>query len=237
MSITRDGQYSLELLSSPQVLGVAESLCRPEILCRPMSQCGLPSSRGDGGAIQEVASGRGASTRSPHLQFRSVPRPLLITDAGALRVIPKHATPKAGYLRSYRQWGWNPPGVISLKMQPGDVLLHDVMVVHGSEQKLRGERLAMAPIYYKAPCGWRNLHRWSMGSQWIDRRLRLPPLGLATLSASLPVKISFNGEWQSIPTFRTGGGGTGPGFVRHGHTWQVPTVVPVMLANPLYTPP
>ena len=36
--------------------------------------------------------------------------------------------------------GWEVPGAIDVETQPGDVLLHDVMVVHGSE-RAQGRKL------------------------------------------------------------------------------------------------
>lgn len=68
--------------------------------------------------------------------------------------------------------GWEAPGAIDVEMQLGDVLLHTVMVVHGSE-RARGRKLRRT-IYYKFRAAEETVAEspWD----WIERRMRVLPL-------------------------------------------------------------
>lgn len=72
--------------------------------------------------------------------------------------------------------GWNPPGAIIVEMEPGDVLLHDVMVVHGSP-RTHGNALRRT-IYYEFRAAEQILSEGPWDREWVNNRLSLLPMGL-----------------------------------------------------------
>lgn len=185
---------SLELLGSPQVLGIAESLCGANFV--PTYESMVFKQQGDGEAIkwhQDAVHPRGHRIFNFDLYLDPS-----YADAGALRVIPKTQCQRQDTCALTEQWGWNPPGVIVAEMQPGDVLLHDVMVVHGSEQ-VEGKDLRRT-IYYEFRAAEEILADGPWDREWIDRRLRLLPLGLQRYQQAFPDKEQF--QWQIAEAFR-----------------------------------
>jgi hypothetical protein len=96
------------------------------------------------------------------------------------------------------RYGWDHPDAISVEMEPGDVLLHDVMVVHGSE-RTQGKALRRT-IYYEFRAAEEILQDGPWDSEWIDRRLRLIPIGLKRFSAAFPDVPPF--QWNIADRFR-----------------------------------
>jgi ectoine hydroxylase-related dioxygenase (phytanoyl-CoA dioxygenase family) len=185
---------SLELLGAPQVLAVAESLCGPNFV--PTYESMVFKQEGDGEAIkwhQDAVHPRGHRIFNFDLYLD-----LSRADAGALRVIPKTQLQRQDICALTERWGWNPPGVIAVEMQPGDVLLHDVMVVHGSEQ-VEGKALRRT-IYYEFRAAEEILEDGPWDREWIDKRLRLVPLGLERYRQAYPDKEQF--QWNVSPEFR-----------------------------------
>ncbi len=185
---------SLELLGAPQVLAVAESLCGPNFV--PTYESMVFKQEGDGEAIkwhQDAVHPRGHRIFNFDL-YLDPSR----ADAGALRVIPRTQLQRQDICALTERWGWNPPGVITVEMQPGDVLLHDVMVVHGSEQ-VEGKALRRT-IYYEFRAAEEILEDGPWDREWIDKRLRLVPLGLERYRRAYPDKEQF--RWNVSPEFR-----------------------------------
>ncbi len=83
-------------------------------------------------------------------------------------------------------------------MEPGDVLLHDVMIVHGSEQ-VEGKDLRRT-IYYEFRATEEILEDGPWDREWIDRRLRLLPVGLRHYQQAFPHAEQF--QWNIAEEFR-----------------------------------
>ena len=185
---------SLELLGSPYVLGVAESLCGPNFV--PTYESMVFKKEGDGAAIpwhQDAAHPRNYRIFNYDLYLdRST------ADGGALRVIPKSQLQKQDICTLTSEQGWEPENVITVEMEPGDVLLHDVMVVHGSPQ-VNGNSLRRT-IYYEFRSAEEIQAEGPWDRTWIDRRLRLLPPALRHFRQRYPEIEQFN--WQVSPEFR-----------------------------------
>ncbi len=185
---------SLELLGSPQVLGVVESLSGPNFT--PTYEAMVFKQAGDGAAVQwhqDVIHAR---------QYRIYNYGLYLdasrASGGALRVIPGTQAQRADICRLAEEYGWNPPGVIQVELEPGDVLIHDVMVVHGSEE-VSGNPLRRT-IYYEFRAAEEILLEGPWDRDWIERRMRLIPLALRAYAAAFPGAQQF--RWQVAGRFR-----------------------------------
>lgn len=185
---------ALELLGSPQVLAVAESMCGPNFV--PTYESMVFKQEGDGAKI-------------PWHQDAVHPRRWRIYNydvyldhsrigAGALRVIPGSQGEKHDVCRLRDEYGWDPPQVLQIEMEPGDVLLHDVMVVHGSEQT-EGNALRRT-IYYEFRAAEEILEDGPWDETWIDRRMRLVPVALRRYQEAFPHEPQFH--WRVDPKFR-----------------------------------
>jgi len=179
---------SLEMLGSSQVLGVAESMCGPNFV--PTYESMVFKEEGDGEAIpwhQDAVHPRQYRIYNYDLYLdRSV------KGAGALRVIPKSQANPHDICRLTDTYGWEHPDAIYVEMEPGDVLLHDVMVVHGSERAI-GHALRRT-IYYEFRAAEEILQDGPWDQDWITRRLRLLPLALKAYKRQFPDQPSF--EWN-----------------------------------------
>lgn len=171
---------SLELLGSPQVLAVAESLCGPNFV--PTYESMVFKQKGDGEKIpwhQDACHPR--AWRIFNFDLYLDPSHV---GGGALRVLPKTQTQKQDICALTEAYGWDAPGVVHVEMEPGDVLLHDVMVVHGSE-RAQGKALRRT-IYYEFRAAEEVLADGPWDRDWIDRRLRLLPLALKRYGQAFP---------------------------------------------------
>ena len=186
---------SLELLGSPQLLAVAESLCGPNFVSTYESM--VFKQEGDGAAIKWHQD-----AIHPHQKYRIFNFDLYLdpsrADGGALRVIPKTQRQRQDICDLTERWGWNAPGMVTVEMEPGDVLLHDVMVVHGSEQ-VEGKNLRRT-IYYEFRPTEEILEDGPWDREWIDRRMRLIPLGLQRYQQAFPHQDQF--QWNVAPEFQ-----------------------------------
>lgn len=190
----KDQAASLELLGSPQVLGVAESLCGPNFV--PTYESMVFKQAGDGEAIpwhQDAVHPR---------RYRIFNFDLYLDrssiGAGALRVVPGSQADRHDVCAIADRYGWDHPDAIDVEMEPGDVLLHDVMVVHGSA-RTEGNALRRT-IYYEFRAAEEILADGPWDREWIDRRMRLVPLGLARHRAAYPGAAQF--EWAVSDAFR-----------------------------------
>ncbi len=185
---------SLELLGSPQVLGVAESLGGPNFV--PTYESMVFKQEGDGEAIPWHQDAVHPRTRRIFNFDLYLDRSL--KGAGALRVLPGTQDRKQDICALTEEHGWDGPGVIHAEMEPGDVLLHDVMVVHGSE-RVEGKSLRRT-IYYEFRAAEEILEDGPWDREWIDRRLRLVPLGLKRHRQAFPDRPQF--RWNVSDEFR-----------------------------------
>jgi ectoine hydroxylase-related dioxygenase (phytanoyl-CoA dioxygenase family) len=185
---------SLELLGSPYVLAVAESLCGPNLV--PTYESMVFKEENDGEAIkwhQDAVHPR---------KYRIFNYDLYLdrsrADAGALRVLAASQHKRQDICHLQEQWGWEPPGVMTVEMEPGDVLLHDVMVVHGSPE-VEGNALRRT-IYYEFRAAEEILAEGPWDRTWTDRRLRLLPVALRRFQQAYPDQEQF--QWHISPQFR-----------------------------------
>jgi ectoine hydroxylase-related dioxygenase (phytanoyl-CoA dioxygenase family) len=185
---------SLELLGSPQILGVAESMCGPNFV--PTYEAMVFKQKGDGETInwhQDAVHPRRYRIFNLDLYLDASRR-----EAGALRVIPGTQTQPHDVCQLTGNWQWNPPGVVEVELQAGDVLLHDVMLVHGSPH-VEGQALRRT-IYYEFRAAEEILEDGPWDRNWIDRRLRLIPLALERSKQAFPHQPQF--KWRIAEKFR-----------------------------------
>ena len=185
---------SLELLGSPQVLAVAESLCGPNFV--PTYESMVFKMTGSGAPIHWHQDA--VHPRRHRIFNYDVYLDASRTGAGALKVVPRSQLKKVDVCDFDDNHGWNPPGVIEVEMEPGDVLLHDVMVVHGSEPVV-GKALRRT-LYYEFRPAEEILEDGPWDRNWIDRRLRLVPLGLHRHRETFPEVEQY--AWRITDEFR-----------------------------------
>jgi len=185
---------SLEMLGAPQVLGVVQSLTGPQLRA-DLRVHGLQE-EGDGEAIrwhQDAVHPRRHRIYNYDLYLdRSS------ADGGALVVLPKSHTTKVDACELERMHGWSPPNALVVEMEPGDVLVHDVMVVHGSPRVV-GKALRRT-IYYEFRPAEQILAEGPWDREWVDRRMRLIPIALAAHREAFPESPQF--DWNPDPDFR-----------------------------------
>jgi ectoine hydroxylase-related dioxygenase (phytanoyl-CoA dioxygenase family) len=185
---------SLELLGSPQVLAVAESLCGPNFV--PTYESMVFKKAGDG---EKIPWHQDAVHSRKHRVFNF---DLYLDEskvgAGALRVVPKSQRVIQDACGVANDHAWDIPGVIHVPLEPGDVLLHDVMVLHGSERSL-GAALRRT-VYYEFRAAEMILEEGPWDGDWIQKRMALLPLGLEKFQARYPEVQPF--VWQAASEFR-----------------------------------
>lgn len=161
---------SLELLGSPEVLGIAESLNGRNFV--PTYESMVFKLVGDGERIawhQDAVFPR--RHRVWNLDLYLDPS---TENGGALRVVPKSHKQVHDVCKFASDWEWHHPDMIVVEMQPGDILIHDDMVLHGSPQ-VDGAPLRRT-IYYEFRSVEQILDEGPWGRDFIDKRLRLIPV-------------------------------------------------------------
>ncbi|MGF1665727.1 MAG: phytanoyl-CoA dioxygenase family protein [Acidimicrobiia bacterium] len=185
---------SLALLGSPQVLGVAESMCGPNFV--PTYESLVFKQEGDGAAVawhQDAVHPRKWRIFNFDLYLDES-----LSGAGALWVVPGSHLSKHDVCAVADDHGWNVPGAVEVEMGPGDVLLHDVMILHGSPAT-EGNALRRT-IYYEFRAAEEILADGPWDRTWIDQRIRLIPLGIQAHSAMFPQTAPF--QWKVADEFR-----------------------------------
>ncbi len=185
---------SLELLGCPQVLAVAESLCGPNIV--PTYESMVFKQKGDGEAIPWHQDA--VHPRTHRIFNLDVYLDESRTGAGALRVLPGTQHKPQDICSLTDTYGWDAPDAVSVEMAPGDVLLHDVMIVHGSE-RVEGKALRRT-IYYEFRSAEEILEDGPWDRAWIDARMRLLPTALDRYRQEYPDAEQF--EWNVSEAFR-----------------------------------
>ena len=185
---------SLELLGSPQVLAVAESLCGENFV--PTYESMVFKKAGDG---EKIPWHQDAVHTRKHRVFNF---DLYLDESkvggGALRVVPRSQRAIQDACGVSADHGWEIPGVIHVELEPGDVLLHDVMVLHGSERTL-GAKLRRT-VYYEFRAAEMILEEGPWDAEWIMKRQALVPLGLERFAARYPEAKAF--DWNASDEFR-----------------------------------
>ncbi|MCA0455067.1 MAG: phytanoyl-CoA dioxygenase family protein [Chloroflexi bacterium] len=185
---------SLELLGSPVVTEVAQSMCGVNFV--PTYEAIVFKQEGNGAAVEWHQDA--VHPRTHRIFNYDLYLDESLSGAGALWVIPGSHLQSHDVCRLSAVHGWNAPGAIEIEMQPGDVLLHDVMVLHGSPQT-EGKRLRRT-IYYEFRAAEEIVEDGPWDRTWIDQRLRLVPLGLKRYAAQYPQGEQF--QWQISDEFR-----------------------------------
>ncbi len=184
---------SLELLGSPAVLGIAESLAGVNFV--PTYESMVFKDEGDGAAIDWHQDA--VHPRTHRIFNIDVYLDASRAGEGALRVAPGSHLGPVDVCQLQEEYGWDAPGVIQVELDPGDVLVHDVMVVHGSEA-VTGNRLRRTIYYeFRAAEQIAAVGPWDAG--WVDRRLRLLPVALREHARANPDESPF--AWNIAPSF------------------------------------
>lgn len=203
---------SLELLGSPQVLAVAESLCGKNFV--PTYESMVFKKAGDGESIpwhQDAVHTRKHRVFNFDLYLDESKK-----GSGALRVVPKSQLQIQDACNVAVEHGWDLPDVIQVELEPGDVLLHDVMVLHGSERTL-GKALRRT-IYYEFRAAEMILNEGPWDHDWIDKRMRLMPLALKKYAAKRPEETF---DWQVSDEFRPEPLGDDATELKVAHVWHM----------------
>ncbi|MER3443429.1 MAG: hypothetical protein C4333_04630 [Meiothermus sp.] len=116
------------------------------------------------------------------------------------------------------RYGWDMPGVIQVEMEPGDVLLHDVMVLHGSERTL-GKALRRT-LYYEFRSAEMIESEGPWDTEWITRRLRMIPVALRRHALRFPGLPQF--DWQPDPRLRPEVSQDDEVELKVAHQWHTP---------------
>jgi hypothetical protein len=181
----KGGAASLELLGSPEMLGVAESLAGPNFV--PTYESLVFKNTGDGAPIdwhQDAVHPR---------NFRIFNVDVYLDESrkgsGSLRVAPGSHRQVVDVCRLQEEYGWDAPGVVQTELNPGDVLVHDVMLVHGSEATLANK--LRRTIYYEFRPAEQIIAEGPWDDAFIDQRLRLVALGQREWQRQNPSSVPF----------------------------------------------
>lgn len=181
-------EASLQLLGSPHLLAIAESLCGPDFV--PTYESMVFKQAGDGETIewhQDTVHSRQHRIFNFDLYLDPSTK-----DGGALRVIPGSQKQIQDTSKLREDQNWNVPGAVEVEMEAGDVLLHDVMLVHGSPGVIGGN--LRRTLYYEFRAAADLIENGPWDKSWVERRLRLIPVGLEHYKKAFPQKKQF--EWQ-----------------------------------------
>jgi ectoine hydroxylase-related dioxygenase (phytanoyl-CoA dioxygenase family) len=185
---------SLELLGSPEILGIAESLAGRDFV--PTYESMVFKDDGDAAPIhwhQDAVHPRHSRIFNVDIYLDAS-----VAGAGALRVVPGSHRQAADICALEEGHGWDLPGAIEVPLEAGDVLIHDVMIVHGSPPT-EGNRMRRT-VYYEFRSAEQIITEGPWDREWIDRRLRLMPLALAEHAAARPDIRQFT--WSPDPELR-----------------------------------
>ncbi len=205
---------SLELLGSPAMLGIAESLAGVNLV--PTYESLVFKEQGDGAAVEWHQDA--VHPRNWRIFNVDVYLDESRAGEGALRVAPGSHRREIDVCDLKEQYGWNAPGVIQVELDPGDVLVHDVMVVHGSEA-VTGNRLRRT-LYYEFRAAEQILAEGPWDREWVDRRLRLVPLGLRAHAAAQPDQQQY--DWRVDGSLRPESGADDVEELRVAHLVHTP---------------
>ncbi len=182
---------SLELLGSPEMLGIAESLAGPDFV--PTYESLVFKNTGDGAPIDWHQDA--VHPRSDRIFNVDVYLDASRKGAGSLRVAPGSQKQVVDVCQLQEEYGWDAPGVVQTELEPGDVLVHDVMLVHGSEATLANA--LRRTVYYEFRSAQQILAEGPWDGSFVDERLRLVSLGLDEWRRSRPDDDGF--VWNVDP--------------------------------------
>ncbi|QKJ20568.1 phytanoyl-CoA dioxygenase family protein [Microbacterium hominis] len=189
---------SLELLGDPAILGIAASLAGDSFV--PTYESLVFKAAGDGAPIEWHQD-------AVHPRTHRIFNIDVYLDAsrignGALRVAPGSQRRPVDICALRDEYGWDAPGVVQVEMEPGDVLVHDVMIVHGSEPTSGGD--LRRTVYYEFRAAEQIVDEGPWDAGWIDRRMRLLPVALRAWAERHPGEQGF--AWAPSERFRPAAG-------------------------------
>ena len=185
---------SLQLLGSPGMLGVAESLAGSDFV--PTYEALVFKSEGEGAPVewhQEAVHPRSGRIFNVGVYLDPARK-----SQGAVRVIPGSHRGPSDVCALDQQFGWDVPGAVTAELEPGDALVHDVMVVHGSPP-VSGNPLRRT-IYYEFRPAQQIFDEGPWDREWVDRRLRLVPAALRAHDRTYPSAPRFS--WNVADEYR-----------------------------------
>ncbi len=171
---------SLELLGSPEVLGIAESLAGPDLV--PTYESLVVKAEGRGAPVpwhQDAVHAR------RHRLFNvDVYLDAALPGEGALRVVPGSQRARTDACALRDEHGWDVPGAVEVPMAPGDVLVHDDMVVHGSPPTAGSPLRRTVYLEFRPAASVLDDGPWD--ADWLAARMRLLPAALAAHAGARP---------------------------------------------------
>ncbi len=94
------------------------------------------------------------------------------TDNGVVWVVPESVHWSRERIREYLAMPtFEKPGMVAAEVEPGDILLHDIMVLHGSD--INRKQSLRRVIYYEFRSARQILESGSWDKDWITARLKL----------------------------------------------------------------
>lgn len=129
--LPRDAELTLDLLASPGLMAIARDLCGPGPV--PVAVDIIVKQPHPSPAVlwhQDTQHSRA----HPYLNVG-----VYLDDAdpgdGCLRVVPGTQHRALDFADLVKQHGWALPGAVEVPVRAGDAVVHDIMVLHGSEPK------------------------------------------------------------------------------------------------------
>lgn len=156
-----------ELLGCPQILNVAKALSGDD--CISTYESLLVKNEGDGQAINWHRDME--HNRSDRVITVGVYLDEARKDKGALRIIPKSQLSSKDICKFEDGWQQGYLEAVEIEMDPGDVLVHDVMAVHSSEPITKQEY--RRTIYFEFRSKAQAQTNQGFTSEWIELRSQL----------------------------------------------------------------
>lgn len=187
---------SLELLGAPEILAIAESLAGPDFV--PTYESMVFKMAGDGEIIpwhqDAVFQKRNHRVFNIDIYLDAASR-----DGGALRVIPKSQTAIHDVCKmNDGTYDWINGAHEIMAMEPGDVLIHDDMVLHGSPRTLQNQLRRVVYFEFRPAAQIFEEGPWDRG--FVDQRLRLLPLAMKRHQDAFPERPQF--QWNADASLR-----------------------------------
>lgn len=192
---TKEEEVMIALLGSPQVLGLAESMNGYNFV--PAYESMVFKMPGDGEAVhwhQDAWQERGFRVWNFDLYLDASKR-----SNGCLRVIPGSQKVKHNACEAAAKYGWEHKDITFVEMDPGDVLLHDTMILHGSP-RVQGSDAIRRTIYLEFRSVEQIEAEGPWDRYWVDQRLQLVPVALDAFPRKSPGDLKFH--WKVDPTYR-----------------------------------
>ena len=192
----KGNRASLITLGSPEILGIAESLAGPNFLSTYESM--VFKMPGDGAIIDWHQDAVFAERK--HRRFNiDISLDSAGKTTGALRVIPRSQNSIHDVCAmNDGTYDWENGKHLIVDMEPGDVLIHDDMVLHGSPRTQNNPMRRV--VYFEFRPAQQVLEEGPWDKSFVDQRMRLIPLALKRFAEAFPDRTGF--EWHADPELR-----------------------------------